>query len=69
MKDIHRNSFFLILEKLFFDDEKEYRFYMETILIRYISNYLSDSFMWWGIKRKIKYVTRQTVSKWELGKV
>ncbi|CCL00317.1 conserved hypothetical protein [Clostridioides difficile E10] len=29
-------------ENEFFNDEKEYRFYMETILIRYISNYLSN---------------------------
>ena len=26
----------------FFDNENEYKFYMETILIRYISNYLSN---------------------------
>jgi transcriptional regulator with XRE-family HTH domain len=29
-------------ENEFFDNENEYRFYMETILIRYISNYLSN---------------------------
>ena len=29
-------------ENEFFDDENEYKFYMETILIRYISNYLSN---------------------------
>ena len=29
-------------ENEFFDNEKEYKFYMETILIRYISNYLSN---------------------------
>ena len=29
-------------ENEFFENENEYRFYMETILIRYISNYLSN---------------------------
>ena len=29
-------------ENEFFNDKNEYRFYMETILIRYISNYLSN---------------------------
>ena len=29
-------------ENEFFDNENEYKFYMETILIRYISNYLSN---------------------------
>ena len=35
-------SLVYLSENEFFDNENEYRFYMETILIRYISNYLSN---------------------------